>query len=78
MSVFEKLCNIIYVYADHDKTDITAETNLLTEVGLNSFEFAQILYEIEVEFGLGDDVLEVGLKQIKTMQSLVDLVEASI
>ena len=76
MSVFERLAKIIYVFAGESNVELTMETNLVTEAGLNSFEFAQILYEIELEFDLPAEALEVGIKQIQTMKSLVDFVES--
>ena len=48
--MIEKIIDIISGYTDIPKNKITAETNLLTDLGLESMDFADIVCDFEDEF----------------------------
>lgn len=48
--ILEKLAEIISEYAEIDAEDVTAETNIRTDLGLNSLELVNVAVAIEDEF----------------------------
>lgn len=48
--MLDKIRNIICEFVDIDPNDITLETNIRTDLGLNSLELVNLAVEIEEEF----------------------------
>lgn len=48
--ILEKLAEIISEYAEIDAEDVTVETNIRTDLGLNSLELVNVAVAIEDEF----------------------------
>lgn len=63
----EKISSIIRQYVN-DSLEIRQETNLVTDLGLTSFDLASMAAEFEDEFGINIDSAE--LMDIKTVEDI--------
>ena len=68
--VFDKIKKILGKYIDINLEEVTLETRLAEDLGLNSYEFMSIIGEIEEEFDL-----EVDEKEILKFVSIADLLD---
>ncbi len=68
---FETIQDIIANRTDIDRNDITPDTDLRKDLGVDSLDLFQIMTDVEDEFGI--DIDSPG--DIKTVQDLVDLAE---
>ena len=50
--MLDKIINILKQYSDASDVEITGETNLQTDLGLNSFDVMSIIVEFEDAFGV--------------------------
>ena len=50
--MLERIRNIICEFVDIDPESITLDTNIRTDLGLNSLELVNLAVEIEEEFGV--------------------------
>ena len=57
--VFDKIKKILSKYIDTNLEEVTLETRLAEDLGLNSYELMSIIGEIEEEFDLEVDEKEV-------------------
>ncbi|MDR1797401.1 MAG: acyl carrier protein [Clostridiales Family XIII bacterium] len=74
MSVYDRLVRILLVYAEEHKGTIEPDTDLLTDLGLNSFDLSQIVYDIEREFGVVYMFENVDFRSLRRMGDLADFV----
>lgn len=71
--ILEKLAVIISEYADIAASEITSETNIRTDLGLNSLELVNIAVAIEDEFDV--DIPDREALGIETADDVVKLIE---
>lgn len=72
--MLEQLKEIIVNYVEVDAQDITPESRFMEDLGFNSFDFMNMLGELE-------DVLDIEIEQqeaanIRTVQEAVDYLES--
>ena len=68
--VFDKIKEILSKYIDTNLEEVTLETRLAEDLGLNSYELMSIIGEIEEEFDL-----EVDEKEVLKLVSIEDLLD---
>ena len=70
--VFEKVKEILNEYIDLNIDDITLQTRLIEDLGINSYEFMSIIGEIEEEFDF--EVDEKSVLKLITIEDLLDYI----
>ena len=68
--MLEKLIEVICRYVDIDPAKLTAETNIRSELGLNSLELVNIAVAIEDEFDV-----EIPDREVMNIETLADAVK---
>ncbi|MBQ9941710.1 MAG: DUF1493 family protein [Christensenellaceae bacterium] len=68
--MLEKVIEIIRTKLDLNDMQITADTNLLSDLSINSLELVELVCEFEVEFDI-----EVPEKDIRRFSKVSDIVE---
>lgn len=75
--MIKKLKKIFVEYMGIENIEINRETNIKNDLGLNSFDLAQLVCNIEDEFDV--EIPDSEIKNIKTVGDVVDyLKKASI
>ena len=67
--MLEKLIEVICRYVDIDPAKLSAETNIRSELGLNSLELVNIAVAIEDEFDV-----EIPDREVMNIETLADAV----
>ena len=70
--ILEKLAEIISEYADIDSSEVNSETNIRTDLGLNSLELVNIAVAIEEECDV--DIPDREALGIETADDVVKLI----
>ena len=68
--MLEKLIEVICRYVDIDPAKLSAETNIRSELGLNSLELINIAVAIEDEFDV-----EIPDREVMNIETLADAVK---
>ena len=68
--MFEKLVEIICNYVEVDAENVTADSRFMEDLGFTSFDFMNMLGEIEDAFDIEVDPQKAG--NIRTVQEAVD------
>ena len=71
---FEIIKNIIVDYCDEEEERVTLETNLVTDLGLDSLDFVELTCEFEDAFDLA--IPDEDAEQLMTVADIVNYVEA--
>lgn len=71
--VFERMKDVICEYADIDKNELSEETNIRTDLGLNSLELVNMAVAIEDEFDV--EIPDREALEIETIADAVALIE---
>ena len=69
---FEKVKEILDEYIEVNVEDITLQTRLIEDLGINSYEFMSIIGEIEEEFDF--EVDEKSVLKLITIEDLLDYI----
>lgn len=69
----EAIIAIISDFVDVDPTQVTKDSKLRADLGLNSFDFVNIAVEVEREYNI--KIPDTDIAQLKTVGDLLDLVE---
>ncbi len=72
--MLETLRNIICNYVDIAPEDITEESKLRSDIGLNSFDMVNVAVDLESEYGVKIDSKEFG--GLKTIGDLMKYIES--
>ena len=72
MTNFEKLAGVISEYTELDVSEINEETNLRSDLGIDSYELINLECEIEKEFGI--KVADRDIANIATVKDVLDYV----
>ena len=70
--IFEKVKEILDEYIEVNVEDITLQTRLIEDLGINSYEFMSIIGEIEEEFDF--EVDEKSVLKLITIEDLLDYI----
>ncbi len=70
--ILEKVKEILDEYIDLNVEDITLQTRLVEDLGINSYEFMSIIGEIEEEFDF--EVDEKAVLKLITIEDLLDYI----
>lgn len=70
--IFEKVKEILDEYIEINVEDITLQTRLIEDLGINSYEFMSIIGEIEEEFDF--EVDEKAVLKLITIEDLLDYI----
>lgn len=73
--MFDRVSEIITDYVQRDDLDITPETDVLSDLGINSLELVELVCAFEMEFDL--DIPEKDIRQFMTVDDIVRYLEAS-
>lgn len=71
--MLETFRNIICNYVDIDPEDITEDSKLRSDIGLNSFDMVNVAVDLESEYGVKIDSKEFGA--LKTIGDLMKYIE---
>lgn len=72
--MLETFRNIICNYVDIAPEDITEESKLRSDIGLNSFDMVNVAVDLESEYGVKIDSKEFG--GLKTVGDLMSYIES--
>ena len=72
--MFEQLVEIITEYVEVDKKDISLESRFMEDLGFTSFDFMNMLGEIEDRFDVEIDQEEAA--DIRTVQEAIEYLES--
>jgi len=75
MSAFDRLKKILKEYTPSSDFEVTPETELLTDLGLNSYEIALLICDIEDEFEIEEGIPEREMQSIKTVRDVLNYLE---
>ena len=71
--MLEKLRDIICEFVDMDPAEITPDTNIRTDLGLNSLELVNLAVEIEEAFEV--EIPDREAMDLSTVQDAMDIIE---
>ena len=71
--MLEKLREIICEFVDMDPNEITPDTNIRTDLGLNSLELVNLAVEIEEAFEV--EIPDREAMDLATVQDAMDIIE---
>lgn len=72
--MFEQLKQLICEYADVKPEEITEETNIRTDLALDSLSLLNLAVAIESEFGL--EVTDEDAMKLESVRDVLDLIES--
>ena len=75
-TMLEKLQEIVRRYTDDEDFDLSEDMNLRTDLGINSYEFVQVICEIEDEFGV--EIPDRVIGGFKTVGDVLEYIVAKI
>lgn len=74
--MLETFRNIICNYVDIDPEDITEDSKLRSDIGLNSFDMVNVAVDLESEYGVKIDSKEFsGLKTIGDLMKYIEKIK---
>lgn len=71
--MLEKVIDILADHTDYPKDKITADSDLVNELELNSFEVLSLVSEIEDEFDI--EVQDEDIMKLQKVQDIVDYIQ---
>ena len=74
--VLEKIRSLLAEQLDYDLDQITAETNIIDDLGADSLDVVELMMDVEEEYGINAE--EEDLMGIKTVADVVAFIEARI
>ncbi len=69
----EAIISIISDFVDVDPAEVTVDSKLRSDLGLNSFDFVNIAVEVEREYNI--KIPDTDISQLKTVGDLLALVD---
>ena len=72
--MLETIKNIIGNYTETPMEEITLETNLLTDLGMQSIDFVDMICDFEEEFDY--QVPERDFRKLTTVKSIIEYIES--
>ncbi len=73
--MFDRVKAIIENYLKRDDLDITPETDMLGDLGINSLELVELVCAFEMEFDM--DIPEKDIRRFLTVDDIVGYLEAA-
>ncbi len=70
----EKIYNILRTVISNENQEILPESEILSDLGISSFDFMQVIYDIETTFSV--NISDEQLEEFVTVQDLIDFVSA--
>ena len=71
--MFEKVVDILLEFVELDKESISAESNLITDLGLNSLDVMNVIVAFEEEFDI--EIPDRIVKDLETIGDVVSFLE---
>lgn len=71
--LFERLVEILNRYTDVNPADITGDSLILRDLGLNSYALAEVAGDVEDEFGI--EFSDSALMQVRTVGDVMRYIE---
>ena len=71
--MFERLVEILNRYTDVNPADITGDSLILRDLGLNSYAMAEVAGDVEDEFGI--EFSDSALMQVRTVGDVIRYIE---
>lgn len=72
--MLERLSKLVYNQTGDDSIEITRESVLLADLGMNSFDLVNLVCEVEDEFGV--EISDRIIGTFKTVGDVIDYIEA--
>ncbi len=72
--MFTQLVEIVKEYVEIDESKITKDTNLIMDLGIDSFTLSEIACEIEDEFDI--EIPDNKMHELKTVGDVISFIEA--
>lgn len=72
-NMIERVKELVSEQLGIDKNTVTAESNIIEDLGADSLDVIEMLMTLEEEFGI--TIPDEKINQIKTIQQIVDLIE---
>lgn len=72
-NMIEKVKELVSEQLGIDKNTVSAESNIIEDLGADSLDVIEMLMTLEEEFGI--TIPDEKINQIKTIQQIVDLIE---
>ena len=72
--MLERLSKLVYNQTGDDSIEITRESILLADLGMNSFDLVNLVCEVEDEFGV--EIPDRVIGTFKTVGDVIDYIEA--
>jgi acyl carrier protein len=76
LEIQEKLFEILCKHTDLDKRSVTPESHLKFDLGLDSLDVAEIVYEIEEVFGIS--IADTAAEKIQKVSETVDFIHEKL
>ena len=73
--MLERLAKLVYNQTGDDSIEITKESVLLADLGMNSFDLVNLVCEVEDEFGV--EIPDRIIGTFKTVGDVIDFIEES-
>ena len=70
--ILEKILLLISSVSDKDITVLSADDNLITDVGLSSYDIIQLIWSVEQEFGISVPTRQ--LNKLTTADSIAEYI----
>jgi acyl carrier protein len=71
--MIEELQELVRQYTDNKEVTITADTILLNDLGLNSYELVQLVSDLEERFDI--EIPDRAISDFKTVYNVLDYIE---
>ena len=75
--IAEKIINIVNKNAKYED-DISMDTMLVEDMGFTSIDLVEVVYDIELEFGITLELYELEFDKINLVGNLVELIERKV
>ncbi|MDR0886332.1 MAG: acyl carrier protein [Clostridiales Family XIII bacterium] len=75
MNTFDRVKEILIAYAPDPEVTITADSDLIADIGLNSFDLASMIYDIEQEFDLKDMTDGGDIRELRIVSNLITFID---
>jgi len=72
--MIDQLQEIVRLYTADESIVLKGEMVLLTDLGLNSYELVEMVCEVEAKFGV--EIPDKAIRELKTVQELLDYISA--
>ena len=74
--MFDMICNTLVEYVDVEKNDLTRDTDFITDLHMNSYDFVSILGDLEDTLGI--EIPDTDVRGLHTIGDVEDYIKTRI